>query len=342
MPNAHSDSNITFYIATPPTKGGVAVIHINGKFNEMQVMLAGVFVGPENRDILLHLDIGKIKYGKMISPGGDLIDEILLARPFDAQLALMCHGGTQICRNVSCCLKNKGLSDATPSLSHYDESDSIPGDPLFDQFLAGCLTSTQAATMLAESGDEGVPVRRKLALTHSLFTTQHVCLAGPPNAGKSSLLNRLSGFDRSFVHEEAGATRDVVCELVELAGYAALVEDLPGFSLLESPIQNDAWGRAALRLSLAGVVVFVVDAMRGWDAETTEAARIVSGILAESARGENRKKVILVLNKSDLPSRMIGTPWREFFPQAEEVSLCSLEGGDAATVLAAAFHRIMA
>src|SRR6185295_3472957 len=56
----------------------------------------------------------------------------------------------------------------------------------------------------------------------------HVVLAGPPNAGKSSLLNALARRDVAIVSEEAGTTRDVIEVRLELEGLPVVVSDTAG------------------------------------------------------------------------------------------------------------------
>ena len=56
----------------------------------------------------------------------------------------------------------------------------------------------------------------------------HIALVGPPNAGKSSLLNALAGEDAAIVSDEAGTTRDVVAVALELGGYRVTINDTAG------------------------------------------------------------------------------------------------------------------
>jgi len=85
-------------------------------------------------------------------------------------------------------------------------------------------------------------------------------IAGRPNAGKSSLLNRLAGYDAAIVTPIPGTTRDVLRERIEIDGLPVHVLDTAG--LRESPDEVEAEGirRAHRELARADRVLFVVDA----------------------------------------------------------------------------------
>lgn len=96
-----------------------------------------------------------------------------------------------------------------------------------------------------------------------------VVIAGRPNAGKSSLLNRLSGEDSAIVTEVAGTTRDVLRETIDLDGLAVELVDTAG--LREDPDRIEAEGirRARRALEQADAVLVVVDAAAPDTADVT-------------------------------------------------------------------------
>jgi tRNA modification GTPase len=103
---------------------------------------------------------------------------------------------------------------------------------------------------LAETARQGALLRDGLTLV----------IAGRPNAGKSSLLNRLAGYDAAIVTPIPGTTRDVLRERIEIDGLPLHVLDTAG--LRESPDEVEAEGirRAHRELARADRVLFVVDA----------------------------------------------------------------------------------
>lgn len=117
-----------------------------------------------------------------------------------------------------------------------------------------------------------------------------VVATGPPNAGKSSLVNALLGFDRMIVSDEAGTTRDSVDETVELAGMAFVVTDTAGLRTTPSTAESAAVTRARARVADADIVVLVLDASKPPAAEEREIARALVGARAG----------VIALNKSDL------------------------------------------
>ncbi len=96
----------------------------------------------------------------------------------------------------------------------------------------------------------------------------HVAIIGAPNAGKSSLLNRLARRDAAIVHETAGTTRDVIEVRLDLAGYPVTLADTAGLRDTDDAVEGEGVRRARQRASQADLVIGVFDAARGEDAET--------------------------------------------------------------------------
>ena len=86
-----------------------------------------------------------------------------------------------------------------------------------------------------------------------------VVLAGPPNAGKSSLINALAGRDVAIVSEEAGTTRDVIEVRLDLDGLAVVVSDTAGLRETESAVEREGIRRTQQRMREADLVVWLVD-----------------------------------------------------------------------------------
>ncbi len=88
----------------------------------------------------------------------------------------------------------------------------------------------------------------------------HVVLAGPPNAGKSSLLNALAGNDRAIVTEIAGTTRDLLRETIRLDGVELTMVDTAGLREAGDAIEAEGIRRARAELARADLALVVVDA----------------------------------------------------------------------------------
>lgn len=116
-----------------------------------------------------------------------------------------------------------------------------------------------------------------------------VALAGLPNAGKSSLLNYLAGYEVAIVTEIAGTTRDVLREHISLRGIPIKINDTAGLREAEHPIEREGIRRAWESIAQADVVLYLVDASQG----LTSADRRILDELA----GSNLQ---LVFSKSDL------------------------------------------
>lgn len=87
-----------------------------------------------------------------------------------------------------------------------------------------------------------------------------IVLAGPPNAGKSSILNALARRDVAIVSPEAGTTRDVIEVRLDLGGYAVILTDTAGIREATGAVEAEGIKRTMARSREADLVLWIVDA----------------------------------------------------------------------------------
>ena len=93
-----------------------------------------------------------------------------------------------------------------------------------------------------------------------------VAIVGPPNAGKSSLLNQLAQREAAITSPIAGTTRDVIEVAIDLAGYPVVLADTAGLRHSADVIEQEGLRRALSRAEAAELRLFVFDAARPEDA----------------------------------------------------------------------------
>ncbi len=94
-----------------------------------------------------------------------------------------------------------------------------------------------------------------------------LAIAGRPNAGKSSLLNYLAGYDAAIVTDIEGTTRDVIREHIALKGVPVKIIDTAGLRDSSDPIEQEGIKRAWHEIDKADVVLLLIDASKGFSEE---------------------------------------------------------------------------
>jgi tRNA modification GTPase len=121
-----------------------------------------------------------------------------------------------------------------------------------------------------------------------------VAILGPPNAGKSSILNKIARRDAAITSAVPGTTRDVVEVAIDLDGYPVILADTAGLRETSDPIEQEGLRRALSRAEEAELRLYVFDA--------TDPAQ------ADGAGAWPGPDTILVANKTDLLHRPLRNP----------------------------------
>ena len=176
-----------------------------------------------------------------------------------------------------------------------------------------------AADLLALSGEvrELIETRRYSALLHEGV---RALIVGMPNAGKSSLINALTGMDRSIVSAQPGTTRDYVSDRVEIGGWCLEILDTAGLRDSGDAIEQMGMARTLELADSADLFLLVLD------------LAAPSPTLPAELLGRMRPNNTLVLeNKTDLPDASSGSP---ILPECSRVQTCLLDGRGLAEVRA--------
>ncbi len=160
-----------------------------------------------------------------------------------------------------------GELDEALALSRLDEADAA-----IDRLLAGA-----AASQILRQGLQ-------------------IALVGQPNAGKSSLLNRLMGSDRAIVTAIPGTTRDTLSETVDLGGIPCVITDTAGLRDTEDEIERMGVERSWASVRSADWIWLIYDAQAGW---TKADEAFLAQLPAEP---------LILANKSDLAEPERGLP----------------------------------
>src|SRR5690606_8898458 len=175
------------------------------------------------------------------------------------------------------------------------------------------LTDGEVASRLQRISDRLQQVLASARHGQILRDGMTVVIAGLPNAGKSSLLNRLAGYEAAIVTDIAGTTRDVLREAIHIDGMPLHVIDTAGLRNSADPVEQEGIRRAWQAIEKADRILLVVDDRSG----VTEAERAILARLPQGCA------VTVVRNKIDLSGAAPAIVDGELGP---EVRLSALTG----------------
>ena len=185
-----------------------------------------------------------------------------------------------------------------------------------EETLAGVETALCA---LYDSYDRGTMLKNGVP----------VVICGRPNAGKSSLLNAIAGFDRSIVTAIPGTTRDIVEQNITLSGQVFLFSDTAGLRESNDEVERIGIERARKALAGAAAVLVVLDGSQPLTPEDEAILVQLEG-----------KRAFLIVNKTDLPQQLDTDRLRAFGAAVFPLCAKTGEGVDAlCRALAAEFAQ---
>lgn len=186
-----------------------------------------------------------------------------------------------------------------------------------DELIEGLLAVLAKIEAYIDFPDEDLPPEDQKAVglaldqlkknTGNLLTTNHygdilrdglkTVILGDPNAGKSSLLNRLVGRDRALVSDQPGTTRDYLEERIILGDHCLRLIDTAGLNATPAELEKRGMEKSLERMNEADLILLVLDSSKA----APELPQVVRQHLSKA-------NALIVANKSDLSGEAIFSP----------------------------------
>lgn len=180
--------------------------------------------------------------------------------------------------------------------SALDDPEHISLDGYEEKLQRKVVSILERVQKLIDSADNGKMMKEGI----------NTVIVGKPNAGKSSLLNRMVGEERAIVTDIAGTTRDVLQESIRLHGISLNMIDTAGIRSTEDVVEKIGVERAKEYASKADLILYVVDSSVPLDDSDLEIISVIQD-----------KKVIVLLNKSDLETKVSEEELKNLFGNKE-------------------------
>jgi tRNA modification GTPase len=282
-----TDGRTTVTRLTSSAPAAIAVIEIQGPkaIELVQHYWSPIQGKPE-------LQVNRIRYGMFRSERNDraaIGESIVVVQRGPEACELHCHGGQAAALTVLRTLVNAGAQERQRSewIAHH-ASTQIAAEATEDLLRASTVRTAsilmdqvrgaldEALDQIENHAKEGrLAEARRIAdgiwrwsdVGLHLIHPWRVVLCGPPNVGKSSLLNRLLGYSRAVVHAEAGTTRDLLAESTSIEGWPVTLIDSAGVRESEHEVESLGIERARRAIDTADRLLLLIDPDAGWTDE---------------------------------------------------------------------------
>lgn len=276
---------------TPRGRGAIASLLVEGPGAAAAV---AVCFRPHARLDVLDLPLGRIVSGcwRLPTTGGTaghgmstaamLGEEVVVCRTSQQRIEVHCHGGQAAVAAIVGDLQQQGcvLQDSWPDAVSDRDAGPVQLEALaamsrattertarilLDQYRGAFrqeisqLAAELAAARYDDAHERLERLIRRAALGRHLVDPWRVVIAGPPNVGKSSLINALVGYQRAVVFDAPGTTRDVVTVGTAIDGWPIELSDTAGLRATTDPLESAGIGRASRQLQQADLILWVED-----------------------------------------------------------------------------------
>ncbi|HEY1186551.1 MAG TPA: GTPase [Gemmata sp.] len=255
-------SDTAVSVLTPPGTGAIATVEVRGP---RAWEVARELFAPAGKPLPNVPEVNRFWFGTLGA------DEVVLAATAPDVVEVHCHGGRRVVRWVIEQFLSRGCVEARPPRTESEGDELLQRAPtlrtaniILDQ-LNGAFAN-EVRRILALLGTDPEAARAPLTRLAELGRTvgRHlvepwkVAVAGPPNVGKSSLVNALAGYQRAVVSDVAGTTRDAVNVRVAFDGWPFELIDTAGLRDAEG-LEAEGIRRANEVLRTADQTLWVVD-----------------------------------------------------------------------------------
>lgn len=279
-----SRDEVQVSVLTPAGRGAVATVGVRG--GGAVALVGRCFVAAKGGP-LESFPIGRVVFGRF-ALGDAASEELVVGLVGPDEVEVHCHGGVAAAAAVSEALVAAGAASvsweqwlsgtaldsiaAAALLALPQARTQRTAAILLDQYRGALHGELLAIEELLRSG-QTQPARERIELLLSrtelgrhLTQPWRVVLAGRPNAGKSSLINALLGYQRAIVFEQPGTTRDVLTATTAIDGWPVELADTAGLRSPGDAIEAAGVERAQTAISGADLVLLVADTTAPWDA----------------------------------------------------------------------------
>lgn len=286
-------SDAAVSLLTAPGSAAIAVVEVRGP---QAYPLAKQLFAPAGKPLPDAPEVGRFWFGTLGA------DEVVLSVTDAEAIEVHCHGGPRVVRWVIEQFTLNGAEERTRTPHSQSEGfamlQRVPtlrtASVLLDQLNGAFAAEVRRilARLETDPASAAQPLARLARLGNTvgrhLVVPWKVVIAGPPNVGKSSLVNALAGYQRAVVSDVAGTTRDAVGVRVAFDGWPVELIDTAGLREVEG-LEAEGIELTVREMAGADLVVWLMDCSElnpVWAPDTIPQARLTACV-----------------TKSDLPGR---------------------------------------
>ena len=282
------DEGLVLYFKTPHSFTGEDVIELQGHGG---IILQNQLLARVLESGAKQASAGEFSYRAFDNDKIDLLQAEAIADAIDATSAAAASSAIRSLTGEFSQKINQLLEQLVHLRLHVEAAIDFPDEEDVD-FLSDGVIKSKLEQVQAQIKQVLATAKQGQLLRDGI----DVVLAGRPNAGKSSLLNRLAGQERAIVTEVAGTTRDTLQETVVLNGLTLHLTDTAGLRDTEDTVERIGIARARTAITQADILLLVYDVTRDIEGDDTplQLAKQLFGELPEP------KRLLFIANKSDL------------------------------------------